>query len=111
MSLGGTLVRWLRSLSEGTYQHRSRAELVAAGEDGDQPWFATGEAPPTTVLTPFGEARAVMQEGLAQDPDLRHSYVANIAMRMYDRSQELNISDPSDCNELADDLITLIFET
>ena len=55
-------------------------------------------------------ARRVMKDAFAEDPDFRHSYQANIAMAIYDHL-EFKPAYLDKCNETADSIIKLIFES
>jgi hypothetical protein len=60
----------------------------------------------------FLAARAAMADAL-KDPDTRQSYVANIAMRMHDELHTRGYRPklkPNDRNQIAENLIELIFE-
>lgn len=54
-------------------------------------------------------ARRVMRDAFAEDPDFRHSYQANIALAIYDNLKLEALRD--ECNETADTIIKLIFES
>ncbi len=63
-------------------------------------------------------ARRVMRDAFAEDPDFRHGYQANIAMKIYDHLCGFGFIDSGNqndyidgCNETADDIIKLIFES
>ncbi len=62
-------------------------------------------------------ARRVMKDAFAEDPDFRHGYQANIAMAIYDKLEfsPYAISRKpvylEKCNEAADSIIKLIFES
>ena len=62
----------------------------------------------------FKEARDTMSRRLRIDEDLRESYRANIAMFVFDEANKengLDLTDATECNELAERLIKLIFDS
>jgi len=69
------------------------------------------------------KARQTLIDAFKKDPDFRYGYLANIARRIYDdqrRGYELkkgdfvnkanNLSTIQGCNNMADDIMRLIFE-
>jgi hypothetical protein len=56
-------------------------------------------------------ARQIMKESFAKDPDFRYAYQFNIAMYIWDRKRERVGFNKEQCNEVADGLIKLIFES
>ena len=67
-----------------------------------------------TVNAQFKQARKVMARRLMVDDGLRESYRANIAMLVFDEANKengLDLTDATECNELAERLIKLIFES
>ena len=70
------------------------------------------ETPPKT--NQFKEARDTMSRILRVDGGLRESYRANIAMFVFDEANKengLDLTDAIECNEMAERLIKLIFES
>ena len=73
----------------------------------------------------FADAREIMSERLQTDEDLRHAYMCNISMLIFDNqnaepyhlgdgkvaSQPLDLSSGAHCNAMAERLIKLIFES
>jgi len=58
-------------------------------------------------------ARKVMRDAFVEEPDFKHSYVANVAMQMYDRLYELGYKPklrPEDREAVAEAIINLIFQ-
>tara|TARA_Y100000034_G_C6857325_1_gene389793 strand:- start:196 stop:396 length:201 start_codon:yes stop_codon:yes gene_type:complete len=57
-------------------------------------------------------ARKTMRDAFEKDPHFRYAYQANIAMAIYDdqRRNRKTWRTAKDCNVLADELITLIFD-
>jgi hypothetical protein len=56
-------------------------------------------------------ARKTMAKAFKDDPDFRDAYKANIAMYIWDRKREGVRFNIDQCNEVADGLIKLIFES
>ena len=56
-------------------------------------------------------ARKIMRESFEKDPDFRFAYQSNIAMYIWDRKREGMTFNKEQCNEVADGLIKLIFES
>jgi len=56
-------------------------------------------------------AREIMRKSFENDPDFRRAYQANIAMYIWDRKREGITFNKEQCNEVADGLIKLIFES
>ena len=52
-------------------------------------------------------ARAIMSDAFYKSSDFRHSYLSNIAMCIYDRSEILSLEW---CNKIADEIIKVVFE-
>lgn len=61
-------------------------------------------------MSKIRNARRVIRDAFAKDPDFRHSYQANIAMTIYDHL-EFKPAYLDKCNETADRIIKLIFES
>ena len=67
----------------------------------------------------FQEAREKMAKSFKDDPNFRNGYQANIAMLIYDDQRQeggmhpypINLNAVAGCNEMADRLLTLIFES
>ena len=57
------------------------------------------------------KARQVIAESFRNDPDFRDTYKANIAMYLWDRKREGIRFNSLQCNEVADGLIKLLFES
>jgi len=56
-------------------------------------------------------ARKSIAEIFKKDPNFRQVYQANIAMYLWDRKREGVTFNKQQCNEVADGLIKLIFES
>jgi len=56
-------------------------------------------------------ARKIMVKAFKKDPDFRYGYQANIAMYIWDRKREGVTFNKEQCNEVADGLLKLIFES
>ena len=88
---------------------------------GDKP-DEVGSVEPTPD-DDFADAREIMMERLQTDDDLRHAYMCNISMLIYDNqnaepyhlgngevaSQPLDLSTGAHCNAMAERIINLIF--
>ncbi|KKL26362.1 hypothetical protein LCGC14_2396050 [marine sediment metagenome] len=61
-------------------------------------------------MSKIRNARRVIRDAFAKDPDFRHGYQANIAMAIYDQL-EFKPAYLEKCNEIADSIIKLIFES
>lgn len=59
----------------------------------------------------IANARRTMKRAFEDDPDFRHVYQSNIAMYIWDRKREGVRFNKEQCNEVADGLIKLIFES
>lgn len=57
------------------------------------------------------KARKTMVKAFEEDPGFRDVYQANIAMYIWDRKREGVTFNKEQCNEVADGLIKLIFES
>lgn len=85
---------------------KDRMEVDKASAECDQP--------PDVIVVGFPVAREIMNKHLKQDDGLRLAYTANIAMRLYDRLHEMGYKPklkPEDRDQLAEELIHLIFES
>lgn len=58
----------------------------------------------------FKNARVAMSAGL-KEPDLRQAYKANIAMCIYDNRRKDGRLNIHNCNDVAEKLIALIFDS
>jgi len=59
----------------------------------------------------IANARKTMAEAFEKDPGFRDVYQANITMYIWDRKREGKTFNKEQCNEVADGLIKLIFES
>jgi hypothetical protein len=55
-------------------------------------------------------ARQTFAKAFKKDPQFRFGYQSNIAMYIWDRKREGKTFNKGQCNEIADELIKLIFE-
>jgi len=56
-------------------------------------------------------ARRIIMRFLKSDPDFRRAYRDNIAMYLWDKKREGITFNKQQCNEVADGLIKLLFES
>lgn len=61
-------------------------------------------------MSKIRNARRVIRDAFAEDPDFRHSYQANIAVAIYEQL-DFKPAYIGECNEVADKIIKLIFES
>jgi len=65
----------------------------------------------TEMSNEIANARKTMTKAFEEDPDFRDAYQANIAMYIWDRKREGKTFNKEQCNEVADGLVKLIFES
>ncbi len=61
------------------------------------------------TTSPIASARKRMRDAFAADPAFEDTYIANVAMLLYDRLEDDRLKDRSFRDKIAKELIKLIF--